>query len=182
VPAGAGSAVRVNDTERQHRQRRIGGEPLGHVPAKRRWLGIPAIVVEEQHDVAGASRHRGVASAGHASVLREPERGHVARHLGRVGAVSHDDHLGTCRPEWPRALDRSSNLIGPVAHGQDHDRQLQRNRLDAMMATRCATTIMAATTRQARSKRRVAVRPPRAVSMIAAASTSTDNSTACVIL
>src|SRR5206468_6696133 len=159
--------------------------PAGDVDGEA-GIGVPAVVVEEQHHVALARGHPGVAAGRDADVLRQPDGPHPGGQPGHVGAVAHHDqfHLGAVLGQ--HAVDGPDHLGRAVAHGEDDAGQGEgalgggghRNLLDATMASRCATVISTPTASAATVSTRVAARPPAAASAIAASRMRTDSSTA----
>src|SRR5437868_689727 len=190
VAALTSAALGVADTERDDAKVRFGGETVPEVGAKAGGA-VPAVVVQEQHDVTAGRLHAPVTATGDTEVLRQGEgldalvveRGDAHAVAHGVHTIADEDDLHVHVFLFQRAAERTRQFLRAVAHGEDNDAEFHFNLREARMLTRCSRVWRTATTATAAIRTRVTtgVSVPSTASRAAAARISSDNSTAPMI-
>src|SRR4051794_7004117 len=166
VPALGDPRVGVGDAEADDAEPRVGLEGLaaqfGGVVVREE-----AVVVEEEQDVDGAAAgpeglDADVAAAGDAEVLRQLDRADAVGDVRDGRAVADDDHLDRVAVLLGDRVEQGAQLVGAVAHGDDHRADLHAGAhfslLEARIDTRCSRVwsraIPASTATPSREKNR----------------------------
>ena len=138
------AAAARRHAELQRAERRVCVEPCrdprqGVVAAKAR------VVVEEEQEFAARLIGAGIARGGDAEVLGEPERARPRRQRQRLRAVEHDHHVELDAALRAQRVECEREHVGTAAGREDDAAERHLRRLDVRIASRCPTTVIAAT-------------------------------------
>jgi hypothetical protein len=145
----------------------------------RRQTGI---IVEKKQQFPFDQAHAGVATSWDSEILRQPFGLYAGRQTHRLPPISHNDNIEVHVPLPQQTGKTMMQILRPIAHGQDDNRELwphrraHRSLEDASTAIRCPINVKQAATTSAASNTFVAA-PATKRSTMAAISTRIDNST-----
>ena len=138
------AAVARGDAQLQQPELRVGGEAARDRARARRARRGCASSSRKNSSSPRACRDAGVAPGRDAAVLGRADAAHAVRQPGRLPAVADDDDVELDARAGAAASRAPPQLVRPAAHRQHDAAERHRSRLDARIATRWPSAVIAA--------------------------------------